>query len=517
VIDSSTFWAIIVMVVVPATIIAASEVDERLRQRESPLRGAADVLRRWAIPFFAIWVILVPLLSRDNESFVVRTVATGLILALAIVARRVLKVVIDGIRERPNTDGRGSVPQLLLAVPRILLILIVGWVLLNGVWGVDLSAVLTALGVTSLVVSFALQDTLSGLASGMLLLSDKPFEPGDWINAGDNEGLVIDINWRTSRIRTRDGDVIIVPNSELAGAAVTNYSSPERLHRVVVSLQVAYVNPPTTAKEMLLDTARSIPGVLTDPPPLVRVVSIDDPLMGYDVQMWVDDYAIVPRVKSDFGSLVWYQSHRHEVPLPSPAQDLFIHDVAAEAEAAKPNPADIRRGLQRSPLLAMLEDTQIDSLVRETRPARYAVGELMIDSQSERHELMVMVEGRALLVLIEVGYDETVIGEIGAGEALGLLEGPRGEGRMLALRAVTDCEVLVVNAEAASGIGSRNAELAAAFNRMTAVRHRRVERVIAARSTDGEAKGDEATAISQSANTSAEPSPEEPPPAESSS
>ena len=504
-ISSGAIWAVVVIVLVPFTVIAASEIDERLRQRESPLRSAIRVTRDWAIPFFAVWAILIPVLSRNDDSFIVRVASTGLILSLAVAAQRVLKVVIDRIRNRPATDGRGSVPQLMLAVPRIALILVVGWVLLNGVWGVDLSGVLTALGVTSLVVSFALQDTLSGLASGMLLLSDRPFQPGDWINAGEKEGLVIDINWRTSRIKTRNGDTIIVPNSELAGAAVVNYSAPDQLHRVVVGLQVAYVNPPTNAKEMLLDAARGTPGVLSEPPPNVRVVSIDDPLMGYEVHMWVNDYSIEPRVKSDFGSLVWYQSHRHEVPLPSPAQDLFIHDVAAEAEAAKPNPNDIRRGLQRSPLLALLDDAQIDGLVRATRQARYRVGELMIDTQTARHELMVMLEGKALLVLIEDGYDEAVIGEMSGGEAVGMLEDPRGEGRILALRAVTDCEVLVVNADAAGAIGSRNAELAAAFNRMTALRQRRIERVVARRTRIDTEDADE-TAIESSVEPNGDPS-----------
>ena len=187
------------------------------------------------------------------------------------------------------------------------------------------------------------------------------------------------------------------------------------------------------------------------------------------------------------------------------AQDLFIHDVAAEAEAAKPNPSDIRRGLQRSPLLALLDDAQIDDLVRATRQARYRVGELMIDTKTARHELMVMLEGKALLVLIEDGYDEAVIGEMSGGEAVGMLEGPRGEGRILALRAVTDCEVLVVNADAAGAIGSRNAELAAAFNRMTALRQRRIERVVARRTRIDTEDADE-TAIESSVEPNGDPS-----------
>ncbi|RLE22781.1 MAG: hypothetical protein DRJ50_07120, partial [Actinobacteria bacterium] len=413
--ESALFWSVVVIAVVPFAVIAASEIDERLRQSRSPLRGALGMLRGWALPFFAIWAILVPVLSWNDESLLVKTVASGLLLTLTIAATRFLKVVIDRIRNRPQIDGRGSVPQLILALPRIFVTLLAAGVLLGGVWGIDLSAILTTLGVTSLVVSFALQDTLSGLASGMLLLSDKPFETGDWISAGDNEGLVLDINWRTSRLRTRNGDIVIIPNSELAGASVLNYSAPEPLHRIVVPLTVAYVNPPTSAKEMLLDAARSTAGVLSDPPPNVRIVVIDDPVMGYEVDLWVNDYAIVPRVESEFGSLVWYQSHRHNVPLPSPAQDLFIHDAAAEAEAAKPKPGDIRRGLQSSPLLALLSDDDIDRIVPATRPLRYAAGELMIDSQSKRHELMVIVEGRAVLELVEPGFDRVAIGEISGG------------------------------------------------------------------------------------------------------
>jgi hypothetical protein len=343
---------------------------------------------------------------------------------------------------------------------------------------VNLSAALTALGVTSLVVSFALQDTLSGLASGVLLLSDRPFKTGDWIRAGDTEGVVIDINWRTSRIRDRNGDMIVVPNSELAGASVINFSAPQPLHRIVVSLQVAFVNPPTLAKEMLLDAARSVPGVLTDPPPGVLVTTIDDPLMGYDVYMWVDDYTDVPRVTSDFGALVWYQSHRHNVPLPSPAQDLYLHDPIAEAKSAEPTLADLRGALQLSPLLERLPDDDIDRLAQSARRVRYRAGELMFDSASEDRDLLVLVEGAGRLVLLEPGLDEAVVSDISVGDPVGLLDARRGDNRVVAMRAVTDCEALVVPNDVVGEVGSRNAELVAAFNRVVALRQRRVQRLV---------------------------------------
>ena len=482
--DTNVLWGVVVVIVVPLAVLAASEFDERLRQRESALRPAIDVLRVAVLPLVAVWALLVPVLALDRNTFAVRITETGIALSAAVVALRITGFVLDGIRDRRQASDR-YVPQLLLLIPRIAILLVFGWFILAAVWDVNLSAALTALGVTSLVVSFALQDTLSGLASGFLLLSDHPFRPGDWITVGDIEGVVVDVNWRTTHIANRNGDTVIVPNSQLASTSITNRTSPDSVHRVVVSLSVAFSNPPTLAKEMLLDAARTTPGVLAEPPPGVRLTVIDDPLMGYDVDLWIADFAIEPRVRSDFGSLVWYQSHRHGVPLPSPAQDLYLHDAAATAAAKEPKFADVRRALQTSILLNALGDDALDRLARASHPARYARDELMIDSATTSRDVIIVVDGRADLVLLERAANtgtpantETVIGSIGPGESVGYLESPRAEGWLLALRAATDCEVVVIGASAAAEAASRNADVAGALNRSAAMRRRRVERIL---------------------------------------
>ena len=476
-INNATWWAGVVILVVPLLIIIAAEFDERLRQRESTLRPAVTVIREWGLPFFAVWAVLVPVLSVDRGNLAVRIAASGMVFAIAASVLRVIQALIAGYRNRPRPPGTRAAPQLLLAVPRIVTIIVAGWLLIDAVWGVDLSAALTALGVTSLVISFALQDTLSGLASGMLLLSDQPFKPGDWITTGEIEGEVVDLSWRTTRIKTRDRDLIIVPNSQLANAAVINYSSPDPLHRVRVALQVAYVNPPTLAIEMLLDAARSTPGVLAEPPPTVYVTQIDDPLMGYDVRMWVDDYAIAPRVKSDFGRLVWYQSHRHNVPLPSPAQDLYLYDGVAAGETGEPTTEDLRNGLQRSPLLASLSDDELDTLAASTHAARFATGEEIFGPATTERHLYVIDQGLAQLFVPINGQDAPVI-EFGAGEALGVLDLSSAKHHEAFIRAVTDCEVFVIDSQAIGNVGSRNIEVSTAMNRLAAIRRRRLDRVI---------------------------------------
>jgi small-conductance mechanosensitive channel len=482
--SANIIWALVIILVVPAAVIAASELEERLRQRESPLRRPVATLRTWALPLYAVWAILVPVLDRDRDAPGVTVVASALVIAITVSLLQLLGVVVDGIRTRPRRSGRGPIPQLLLALPRIALLLAAASLLIGGVWDVDLSKALTALGVTSLVVSFALQDTLSGLASGFLLISDQPFQPGDWIRVDDTEGMVIDLNWRTTRVKTRDGDLVVVPNSELANARIVNYSTPAPLHRVVYTVQVAFQNPPTVAKNMLLDAARSTTGVLDDPAPQVLVVKTDDPLMEYEVQMWVADYSVVPRVKSDFGSLVWYQSYRQGVPLPSPAQDLFLHP--AEAAPPPPGPDEVRAGLLSSPLFALLGDDETEQLIGGSRLVRYAAGELMTTSGQDDRDLMVIADGEAMLVLIEPGEAERQIGDVGVGETIGVFEGSRLEGRVFAARAITDCEAVVIDATVAGQVASRNVALATALNRLATMRERRVDRLTTAQRVPSE-------------------------------
>ncbi len=478
------WWAAVIILVVPIVIIAASELDERLRQRESPFRDAVSILRTWTLPAFAIWAIAVPVLGAEPDAFIPTVAASIMVVTITWAALVVLRVVVGRIRERRRAADQ-PVPQLLLAAPRIVVIIAGAWILIGSVWGVDLSAALAALGVTSLVISFALQDTLSGLASGMLLLSDQPFQTGDWIESGDISGKVLDINWRTTRIQNRQGDVIVVPNAQLAGASIVNFAAAEGVHRVQVDVQVAYVNPPTLAKEMLLDAARGTPGVLEDPPPGVAITQIDDPLMGYQVHMWIDDYAIEPRVRWEFGALVWYQSHRHGVPLPSPAQDLYLYDGVKAGEASVPTPSELRALLARSQLLTSLPDGELDRLSRATRLDRYAVGEVMVDTRSATPELMLIAEGRASVVVVEPDGRATTVVDLGPGETVGLLGDAPGEGTHLISRAVTDCQVLVVDAQVAAEVGSRNAEVAAGFNRTVALRRRRVERMLERRAEAG--------------------------------
>jgi small-conductance mechanosensitive channel/CRP-like cAMP-binding protein len=465
-------WAAVLVIVLPILILVGGEVEERLRQRGSPLTQPVNTLRTWVLGLATLWILVVLVFGVDTDTVVVRVLATAVAVSLIAVALQLLSHVTALAKQRSEMPGEHGIPQLLLLLPRLLVFLFAGWFIFAAIWNVDLTGLFAALGVTSLVVSLALQPTLSSLASGLLLLGDRPFNPGDWIKFNDTEGQVIDLSWRTSRIQNRNGDILIVTNSSLSEATLTNFAEPNNLHRVVVPVQVAYANPPTSAKEMLLAAARATRGVLDDPPPRIRVVQIDDPLMGYEADLWIDDYAIAPRVFSDFGSLVWYQSNRMGVPLPSPAYDLFHHDPIQEAADAEVGVEQRDERIRRSPMLRELSDVDIRRLAEAARAVRFSRGEKILTGGVVDRNTYVLWHGSARIV------DPQNSGrfvELNDGDVFGFLSRSSRSGEPPDVIAVSDCEIVIINAEAAGAVASRNPSLIEAMNQIAISRTRRLD------------------------------------------
>lgn len=476
-ITTAATWAGLVIVAVPALIIGVGELEERLRQRDSPYRPAVALLRVWVVPLLAVWILSRTLFDAARGNVPLRLLDTALVFAVAATLLSALRVVVTRLADRPRHSGHRSVPRLVLAMPRLGVILVTAWVLIAGVWGVDLSAALTALGVTSLVISFALQDTLGGIASGFTLLADQPFSAGDWIESDDIEGLVVDVNWRSTRVQNRDGDLVVIPNGLLAKATIVNFDQPTRLHRVSVPVQIERTAPPTAAKAMLTDAALSTPGVLAEPAPTVFVTNIADPVVDYLTHMWIEDYSIVRRVESDFASLVWYLSYRHDVPLPNPAQDLYLFDGVQSALGSRVTPTEIRRALLGSPLLGEVDDDDLDRLAATATLQSYQAGERII-TEGEQNDVYILERGQARLVLRAAGVEDLHVLDVGAGEMFGLMTEPATPDRDGVVLAVTDCQVARIPAGAAVTVLSQADGLAEAMDQLAASRRRRCDRVL---------------------------------------
>ena len=214
---------------------------------------------------------LVPLPHR------IERIASKLIFSLTVVVvfyfpARVLVIFLRRVGQRNPGMERATNPAILV-VRGLFAVLAVVLVLEN--LGISLTAIWTTLGVGSVAVALALQETLSNLFAGLYLLADRPVSPGDYIKLDSGqEGYVIQIGWRSTRMRTQANNIVFIPNSVMAKAVITNYSLPELMVSVTIAARVAYGSDPRQVEKLLLDMTREaardgVAGLLLDPPPSV--------------------------------------------------------------------------------------------------------------------------------------------------------------------------------------------------------------------------------------------------------
>jgi small-conductance mechanosensitive channel len=204
----------------------------------------------------------------------------GLVLELAVIfsvtitVSNVLTTLVQGASER-RALGR-PITGLGQSVVRVV-VFIIGLLVLLGALGIEITPILTALGVGGLAVALALQDTLSNLFAGVHLLADKPIRVGDYVKVADSvEGHVVDIGWRSTRVRMLQNIVVTIPNKRVAESTITNYDMPESRMVLPIRVSVDYGADPDVVQRVLLEEAAQamghVPGLLAEPEPTARLI-----------------------------------------------------------------------------------------------------------------------------------------------------------------------------------------------------------------------------------------------------
>ena len=193
-----------------------------------------------------------------------------------------------------------------------------------------ISAVLATSGVLAIVLGLALQNTLGDVLSGLSINIEKPFGAGDWITLNDHvEGQVIEINWRATRIRTYANDLVIVPNSVIAKAIVTNHRSLYDPFLCSLRLKIDNTLPPAVMIQRLEAAAAAAPGIAPAYAPVAYAREFDDTLIAYDLYFGVVDFALTDQVQSDVVRSVAEMCAQHGIRVGAATMDVRLVPVAA--------------------------------------------------------------------------------------------------------------------------------------------------------------------------------------------
>jgi small-conductance mechanosensitive channel len=461
-------WAVALVLGFPLLAVILGEISYRLERQGHALAPVARGLRDLVLPMATLFLFVTEVLGFGGETFPMRLVLTGLLVALLYVALSAFNVLL--FEQAGGDTWRANVPKLFLDLVRLFLVFVGGALVLSIVWNRNLGGLLAALGVGSIVLGLALQDTLGSLMSGIALLFERPFTIGDWIKLGDREGEVVEINWRSVRLRTRERDLLVVPNSVLAKETITNTCEPTRLHAERIPVAFGFSAPPNRVREVLVDVALSIQNVLADPPPKVEVMEFADDRIRYEAKLYMTNLRAIPKIRSEFATRVWYAAGRAGLELPIPTRTVVNLSPSETEDGSR-----AANSLRSVASFAALAEGEREPLARTARLLHYAANETVLRQGEPSEALCIVARGRARLSVATKAGEEREVLVLAAGELF-------GEGALLVrersrvtVTASEDLEVVALDTAALKSVLESNAGLASELGQLVEVRRRAVD------------------------------------------
>jgi small-conductance mechanosensitive channel/CRP-like cAMP-binding protein len=330
--------------------------------------------------------------------------------------------------------------------------------------------ILATTAVGAVVLGFALQDTLGNLFAGLAIQIDRPFRVGDWVTLGELEGSVSEITWRATKLVTKAGNFVVVPNSVMAKDPITNYSVPTRQMRLQVDVGTSYDVPPNVVKSVIAEALKNASELSTSRPAEVRIADFADSAIVYRVWFWVDDFDPDDRAQDQVRSYIYYAFRRHNITIPYPIQ---IEMSPEEGGMAPVKSAAEPAVLTTVPMFAGLGENERAQLLAVARPVMFARGEAVVRQGQPGHSLFVMKRGNASVTL--AGTDGEVA-RLRAGDVFGEMSLLTGEARTATVTAMEDCDLLEIDADGFRSVVMTNPSVLEHVTTVTAARREELDR-----------------------------------------
>jgi CRP-like cAMP-binding protein len=292
------------------------------------------------------------------------------------------------------------------------------------------------------VVGFAMQDTLGNLFAGLAIQIEKPFRVGHWVQIGDRDGQVTEITWRATKLRTKAGQFLIVPNSVMSKEPVLNYSEPIIPTRIEVEIGASYGVPPNDVKRAMHEAMANSPLVMRAPEPQVTIKAFGGSSIDYLAQFWIEDYAVDRTARDQVRTNLWYTFRRHNIEIPWPIQIQYERDE--EPAVTERHMAAAADQLASINLFKTLSAEARQRLAHSASHHLFAAGESIVRQESAGDSMFVLMKGHARVVLEPAGQEVAVIPPGGFFGEMSMLTGDR---RSATVKAVDDVAVLEISAQ----------------------------------------------------------------------
>lgn len=395
------FWpAVIVSVGLPLTLIALTELHGMLARRSSRAAPIVAMVRNYLVPVAGILVLISQPGAWEGEGTWPRVVWTIFGLLVIVVVINAINHLVFHRAEKGS--WRDRFPTIFSDLIRFVLIIVGIAMLMAWVWRADVAGVFAALGVTSIVVGFALQNAVGSIVSGLFLIFESPFQLGDWIVHDGRRAQIVEVNWRAVHLDSGNG-IVVLPTSELAQSSFVNLSRSPEPYAATVDVRFTTDDPPAQVRQLLLDVARDLPLLSESATPRARSVGGGSYMVSLPLQSPGDESGVMDA----FTQRLWYAARRAGLHLDADATDDWN------------TPPRLQQALREVAPGLSLRPAEAEALAARARLERYCAGEVIQQPGSVPRSTRFILAGRVLLgIPTEEGF--VTVTELQRDDAVGL-------------------------------------------------------------------------------------------------
>jgi len=387
-------------------------------------------------------------------------------------------IVVDMAVRRAEIVRKGvAPPRLLQDLARVVFFAAAILAILAFVFGQPVGGLLATSGLVVAVIGFALRGIIADVFSGIAINMEHPYRIGDWVQLdGGQVGRVAEINWRATRLITRDDTSLVVPNGMIAGAKLINFSFPSRHYRASLRLALPADLPVERARRVLLAAVLGTEQVSGEPRSEVHLEGFDERGATYVVRYWVSDFADDNLCRDAVAASIATALQRAGITVAAPRREI---NVLRRRQEGGPDE------LHRQPLFRHFDAEELGRLSAHMVERRFHEGERLFTEGDRGGSLFLLSEG-VLEVRVRTPDGEAVLDRMVPGEVLGEISLLTGQPRSASAVGLTDGIVYELGRQALEPILRARPELAEDLAALMARRQRHNLEKLAARQTQAE-------------------------------
>jgi small-conductance mechanosensitive channel/CRP-like cAMP-binding protein len=295
--------------------------------------------------------------------------------------------------------------------------------------------------VGAVVVGFALQDTLGNFFAGLAIQVEKPFRVGHWIQIGDREGQVQEVTWRATKLLTKDGQFLILPNSFVSKEPILNYSEPTVPTRIDIDVGTSYLTPPNEVRAAIRRALSDVPLVMQGIEPQIHLNNFGSSSLDFKVRFWIEDYGAELEARDQVRTHLWYEFRRANIEIPWPIQIEYSREEQPQRTAGHVDAAAGQLGT--IDMFSSLDTEARRGLAQASADHLFAAGEAIVRQGDHGSSMFVVLRGSVMVTLEPSGQQ---VATITSGGFFGEMSMLTGDPRTATVRAVDDVHVLEIAA-----------------------------------------------------------------------